>query len=208
MYFDLARGLGTNGNGRLRAAVYLNVTYSDPSSSESHFPYRQLSKQREIKHITLSKHIELSKPTDNQTTWWTKRLIYRGGICGGIGRGNKSSTSTWLHPKVRGCGYCQMQSLSASTPLDSEVPTQWATFGGTHALACYPAHLDKLHVYLSSNLKASFLALCASGCVWWGTRMFQCNLVFHESFEELVILPPSKKPLRSPRFVLFKYREP
>ena len=23
--------------------------------------------------------------------------------------------------------------------------------------------------------------------------MFQCNLVFHESFEELVILPPSKK---------------
>ena len=132
MYLDLVRGLRTNENGRLRAAVYLNVTYSDPSSSESHFPYRQLSKQREIKHITLSKHIELSKPTGNQTTWWTKRLIYRGGICGEIGRGNKSSTSTWLHPKVRGCGYYQMQSLSASTPLDSEVPTQWATFGGTH----------------------------------------------------------------------------
>ena len=68
----------------------------------------------EIKPFMLSTPIELSKPTDNQMTWWMKRLIFRGIIIGEIDQGNKSPASTWLHPKVRCCGYYQMQSLSAS----------------------------------------------------------------------------------------------
>ena len=70
-HFDLVKGLRTNEYGRVRIAVYqCHVLRSIV-----------LSKPIKIKPITLSKPIKLSKPKDNQTTWWMKRWIFRGEIC-------------------------------------------------------------------------------------------------------------------------------
>ena len=68
-HFDVVRSLWEQMNTGVCILGSINVTYSDPSSSESHPCPPTSFNPIEIKPITILKHINLSRSVDNQTTW-------------------------------------------------------------------------------------------------------------------------------------------